>query len=96
MEVIKDEELWKIATKRAKFKKHLVTYIIVNGFLWAIWYVTAGRNSDLDNIFGAWPIWSTLGWGIGLAFNYADAYHNVGSKSDIQNEYDKLINQKKQ
>src|SRR5690349_1707888 len=32
----KDEKLWRIAKKRAEFKKHLYTYIIINAFLWAI------------------------------------------------------------
>ena len=31
----KDPVLWEIAQKRASFKTHAVTYIIVNAFLWA-------------------------------------------------------------
>jgi hypothetical protein len=95
MEVIKDEELWKIAKKRAAFKKHLVTYLIVNGFLWALWYITAGRHTDLDDLYLAWPIWSTLGWGIGLAFNYFNAYHDLDSSTAVQKEYDKLRNERR-
>ncbi|HAX47842.1 MAG TPA: hypothetical protein DCX92_02540, partial [Bacteroidetes bacterium] len=30
----RDERLWKLAKKRAEFKKHLLTYFIVNIFLW--------------------------------------------------------------
>jgi 2TM domain len=92
MDVIKDEELLKIAKKRVSFKKHLVSYVIINGFLWALWFVTGG-HADLDNFYLAWPIWSTLGWGIGLAFNYFDAYHNLSSSTAVQREYEKLKNE---
>lgn len=97
MEVIKDEQLWRIAKKRAAFKRHFASYVIINGFLWALWYITAGRHWDLDkdNILSAWPIWSTLGWGIGLAFNYASAYHSIDKEDSVQKEYDKLKNQRK-
>lgn len=96
MEITKDEELWKIAKKRAGFKNHLVSYIIVNAFLWAIWFITEGRHDDMKYFYLAWPIWCTLGWGIGLTFNYFHAYHDVGGQSSVQKEYDKLLNQKKQ
>ena len=83
----KDENLWRLAKKRADFKKHLYTYIIINTFLWAIWFVTMGHEEM--NWYTAWPIWPTLGWGIGIAFNYFDAYH--GSKADlVEKEYEKL------
>lgn len=32
IEDTKDEHLWKLAMKRANFKRHLYSYIIVNGF----------------------------------------------------------------
>ncbi len=87
----KDENLWRIAKKRADFKKHLYTYIIINAFLWAIWYVTKGNHENV-NWVTAWPIWPTLGWGIGIAFNYIDAYHS--SKEDmVEREYEKLKRQ---
>ncbi len=84
----KDKALWRIAKKRAAFKKHLSTYLIVNAFLWAIWYFTGQRINE-GSI--PWPAWASLGWGVGLAFNYAAAYHNI----DIDNtekEYQKLKN----
>ncbi len=61
----KDPQLWDIAKRRASFKTHLATYVIINVFLWAIWFFTDGDRygSNLP-----WPVWSTLGWGIGLVF----------------------------
>ncbi len=95
MEIQKDEALWRIAKKRAAFKRHLATYVIINAFLWAIWYITMGRIVGLDNLYLAWPIWASLGWGVGLAFNYYAAYHEVDKDTATQREYEKLINQKK-
>jgi hypothetical protein len=83
----RDEQLWRIAQKRANFRRHLFTYLVINGFLWGIWWFTVGRHDGFRGY--PWPIWVMLGWGIGLAFNYFDAYH--GSKEDIaQQEYEKL------
>ena len=87
----RDEQLWRIAKKRAGFKKQLASYIIVNGFLWAMWYCTQG-HTDLDEVNRydfPWPIWSTLGWGIGLAFSYYGAYHN-DKETDTMKEFQKL------
>ena len=84
----RDEQLWKLAKKRAGFKKHLVTYVIVNIFLWAIWYFSPHRDYYLSNF--PWPLWTTLGWGVGLAFNYAGAYLSRQDQTEI--EYQKLKN----
>ena len=84
----RDKDLWRIAKKRAGFKKHLSTYLVVNAFLWAIWYFTG--HPVYDNSL-PWPAWASLGWGIGLAFNYAAAYHNTDI-SNTEKEYQKLKN----
>ena len=86
MEVEQNDPLWKIAQKRANFKTNLVIYVIINTFLWAIWYFTTGGY--------IWPIWPTLGWGVGLAFMYVGAYHM--DKDDMtRREYEKLKNEQK-
>ncbi len=95
----KDPVLWELAQKRAGFKKHAVTYIIVNAFLWAVWFFSSSHyhNLDMDEINWGhfpWPIWTTLGWGIGLAFHFAGAYVFPKSNS-VENEYEKLKNQQK-
>lgn len=87
----RDEQLWKLAKKRADFKKHLFSYLIINPFLWAIWWVTIGRYSGFN--VSTWPVYATLGWGVGLLFNYLDAYV-TDSSSMIEKEYEKL-NRKK-
>lgn len=82
----KDPQLWHIARKRASFKSHLMTYLIVNAGLWLIWYFTGARTYG-NNI--PWPAWSTLGWGIGLFFHYVGAYHH-SEENAVEKEYDKL------
>jgi hypothetical protein len=89
----RDEQLWKIARKRASFKKSLLSYIVINAFLWAIWWFSNGRYQDgWDGI--PWPLWVMLGWGIGIVMQYFDAYG--GSKDDItEREYRKLKEREK-
>lgn len=85
----KDPALWEIAQKRASFKSHLISYLVVNAFLWALWYFTAGQVKDAGWNHLPWPIWSTLGWGIGLFFHYAGAYIYPKANS-VEREYEKL------
>ena len=84
-----DAQLWQIAKKRAAFKRQCVSYILVNALLVAIWFLgfikTGGSNSF-------WPIWPIIGWGIGLAFSYIEAYESNNFFS-TQKEYETLKNQ---
>ena len=82
----KDPQLWNLARRRASFKSHLITYIIVNAGLWLIWYFTGAKIYD-NHV--PWPAWSTLGWGIGLASHYVSAYVSNGENA-VEKEYDKL------
>lgn len=87
MEPSNDDKLWRIAKKRAGFKKSLYSYLVVNAFLWAIWWFTTGRSNGFTHY--PWPIWVMLGWGVGLGFQYFEAYN--GSKADLtEQEYQKL------
>jgi len=89
----KDPAIWEIAQKRASFKSHAITYVIVNAFLWGIWYFTSARYSHHSGY--PWPIWSTLGWGIGLGFHFAGAYVFPEANS-VEKEYEKLKNKQQQ
>lgn len=84
----RDEKLWKLARKRAAFKKSLLVYLAVNLFLWGVWFFTSGRHSDYSF---PWPVFVTLGWGIGVAFSYIGAYTGY-KESQTEKEYNKLIN----
>ena len=88
----KDPVLWELAQKRASFKCHLASYVIVNGFFWILWYFT-GQHVDDESRF-PWPVWPMLGWGIGLAFHFAGAYVFPKANS-VEKEYEKLKSQQK-
>ena len=87
----KDPQLWRMAQKRASFKAHLSTYIVINGFLWLLWLFT---GSDTNKSGIPWPVWSTAGWGVGLFFHFIGAYADNGSS--VEKEYNKLKKQQNQ
>ena len=85
--MLSEDELRQMAIKRLKKKKdfvaHLVSYVIINAFLVAIWYFVSGRGYF-------WPGWVLLGWGIGLLFNVWDVYGRRDiTEADIQREMDR-------
>jgi len=82
----KDDELWQMAKARVGFRWSFASYFIVNAMLVVIWFFTSGPR------YYFWPIWSMMGWGVGIAFQYFQAYH--GNKlSNTQEEYEKLKSQ---
>jgi hypothetical protein len=82
----RDPELWAIAQRRVSFKYHLVTYIIINGFLWIVWAMS-GNKTDYNGL--PWPVWPTLGWGFGLFFHFLGAYV-FPKQNAVEKEYEKL------
>jgi hypothetical protein len=85
----RDERLWKMAKRRADFKKHLTSYVLVNLFLWGLWWFTAGQY-HIPTGPVPWPAWVSLGWGLGLGFNYFEAYGDGDKQTAIEKEYEKL------
>lgn len=58
-------EAYRQASRRVRarldFQKNLWSYLLVNGFLWLIYFMTTGVGHQ-----SFWPIWITVFWGIGL------------------------------
>jgi len=52
--------------KRRDFFAHLLVYLMVNGFIVAIWAMTS------TGFF--WPIFPIVGWGIGVVMNAWDVW----------------------
>lgn len=52
--------------QKRNFYTHLVVYGVIITFLWLIWLMD-GKSS-------LWPIYPTLGWGLGLAFQAASVF----------------------
>ncbi len=84
----RDEQLWRIARKRANFQRSLVSYAVVNALLWFIWWFSQGRYNNGDGPF-PWPVWVMIGWGIGLVYQYMAAY-GASRKDLVEKEYEKL------
>ena len=66
-----EEAVYQEARKRVKakqeFYKHLIVYAVVNTMLILIWAFVAGRGYP-------WFAWVLGGWGIGIVFNFLDAF----------------------
>lgn len=88
----RDRMLWKTAKRRVGFRSHLFTYIIVNGFLWGLWFFSGMKEHGRPGV--PWPVWPMLGWGIGLLFDYIGAYHSTGPDA-VEREYEKMKNKNK-
>jgi hypothetical protein len=65
-ELERAKEAW-LLRRKAAFFRHLRTYCIVNGFLFLLNVITNPGGY-------LWVVWPILGWGIGLAFNAAEAF----------------------
>jgi hypothetical protein len=77
----RDHAIRRVKAKR-DFKTHVVVYFVVNAMLVVIWAVSGAGYF--------WPIWSILGWGIGVFFNWWNAYIESRpiSEQEIQREMD--------
>lgn len=78
------EQAIKRLKKRRDFYGHVLVYVLVNGFLTAIWAVT-----NAGGFF--WPIFPMLGWGIAVVLNAWDVYRvDAFSEVQIQREVQRL------
>jgi len=84
----RDPRIWEMARRRAGFRRQLFLYFAVMAFLWLIWYFTGARTYNRGV---PWPVWPMAGWGLGLAFQYFNAFHGNGEEA-IEREYNRLKN----
>jgi hypothetical protein len=84
---VDEEERRKAAVKRLKEKRdfwgHVIAYILINGLLVVIWWVTSDGRGHF------WPMWSLFGWGIGLGFHAWDVFQKPISEEAIRKEMEK-------
>ncbi len=64
---------------KGEFYSHLSAYVVVNAFLIGMNFFTDGR---ID-----WAIWPLLGWGIGIASHFSNAF--IKRSSDYEESYEK-------
>ena len=69
--------------KRRDLAGHMVSYVVINAALWAVWAVTGAGYP--------WPAWVTGAWGIGLLLNAWDVYFRSPiTEADVQREMERL------
>jgi 2TM domain len=88
-----DDQLWAIAKKRASFKRHFSIYVLINIFLWGVWWFSDGSDGTSSGPV-PWPAWVSLGWGLGIGFSYFEAYGDGDLKTTTQKEFEKLKREK--
>ena len=70
---------------RRDFKRHLVTYLVVNAVLVGAWLATGAGYF--------WPVWPIMGWGIGLAIHAWNTFvERPITEADIQREVERREN----
>jgi serine/threonine protein kinase len=86
--------------KREELRGHIISYVMVNLMLWGIWAFNAGFPANFEGFDGGmpWPLWVTLGWGIGLIANILEYNGKYGSgaakrEAEIQAEIDRAREQ---
>lgn len=82
-----ERELRELATRRLTerrdFRVHLGVYLVINALLWILWAVTGADGFP-------WPLWVTLGWGIGLATHWWSITRRPISADAVAAEMDRL------
>ncbi len=73
---------------REDFRIHLLVYVLVNAFLWIIWFATNGPSATEF----PWPAFVSLGWGIGLVAHWFTVYgiNDARREEEIQKEMRRL------
>lgn len=56
--------------KRREFTDHLTVFVVVNAVIWAVWLVIGLSAGS----WWPWPIFPTIGWGLGLILHAWDVY----------------------
>jgi fatty acid desaturase len=76
--------------KRRDFRTHLFVYLTINFLVWGVWAIIGASSGG----WFPWPLWVTLGWGIGVAFNAWDVYmrHPI-TEAEVRREMDRLGHQ---
>ena len=87
----RDQHLWQVAQARTKFQSHLVTYLVVNAGLWALWAFTTQAFEPHHRDYLPWPIWSTVFWGVGVVAQGMAAYGDLNRGERTQREYERLL-----
>ena len=86
------DDLLRLARRRVFLKKvirwHVILFVIINALLCVIFYLTTPGGYF-------WPMWSILGWGVGLIVHIAVTVNALslskGKQDSVEKEYDSLV-----
>ena len=81
-QALRERALERIKKKR-EFGAHLLSFVLVNGFLIVLWATVAGGGFF-------WPMFPIAGWGIGLIFHAWDVYKAEPTEAEINREMEHL------
>ncbi len=81
-----DKRLQRQAKARVAFKIHLLVFIAVMVFVWAI-NVIVMWNVTPKAWYHWWALWPTLGWGLGVFLHGIATFASTGM---VEREYQKL------
>lgn len=89
-----DEGLREQALQRVKKRRdlhtHAFAYVVINALVWGVWVIIGATSGS----WFPWPLWVTLGWGIGLVFNAWDVYgRRPITETDVHREMERLRHQ---
>lgn len=68
----------KRVAERRGFQLHLVVYLLVNGALWAFWFLVSPASEAAI----PWPAFVAVGWGIGLVAHGLWTYWYLSGADD--------------
>jgi hypothetical protein len=81
------EQALRTLKKRRDLHTHAFVYLTINLLVWGVWLAIAMTSGS----WYPWPIWVTLGWGVGLVLNAWDVYvRRPISEADLRREMDRL------
>jgi 2TM domain-containing protein len=73
--------------KHRDLHTHAFAYATINLMLWGVWTIIGVTSHS----WFPWPLWVTLGWGIGLAFNAWDVYFRRPiTEAEVRRRIDRL------
>lgn len=78
--------------EKEEFRRHLLTFALVNLLLVAIWAVIGVTSGQ----WFPWPIFPIFGWGIGIAIQAWNVYgRRQVTEDDVQREMQRLQDQQR-
>lgn len=81
------EQALQTLKKRRDLHTHAFIYLTINLVVWGVWTVIGAMSGS----WWPWPLFVTLGWGVGLVANAWDVYvRRPITEAELRREMDRL------